>query len=127
FNQRLDGINRNNNADVTQTQHGLAPADIRQRRGRGRPQKRKTKQTEEKKKETMADTIKGLAVVQHSSQSTLDLRSYIPCREELFSQGKIKKALYICHKESFNGVRGAEVGEASATLMNLSRRYALRP
>ncbi|KFD45610.1 hypothetical protein M513_13515 [Trichuris suis] len=53
----------------------------------------------------MADTIKGLAVVQHSSQSTLDLRSYIPCREELFSQGKIKKALYICHKESFNGVR----------------------
>ncbi|KFD50636.1 hypothetical protein M513_08443, partial [Trichuris suis] len=54
-------------------------------------------------------TIKGSAVVEHSSQCSLDLRPKIICRESLFSLRKLKEAFYIRHNApSMNRDKGVE-------------------
>ncbi|KFD56673.1 hypothetical protein M514_02349 [Trichuris suis] len=67
----------------------------------------------------MANAIKGSAVVEHSSQCSLDLRPKILCRESLFSLRKLKVAFYIRYNAPFmNRDKGAEVSKAWADLVN---------
>ncbi|KFD53979.1 hypothetical protein M513_05246 [Trichuris suis] len=73
-------------------------------------------------------TIKGSAVVEHSSQCSLDLRPKIICRESLFSLRKLKEAFYIRHNApSMNRDKGVEVSEAWAGLIDQTGCCALAP
>uniref|UniRef100_A0A5S6QZR0 GIY-YIG domain-containing protein n=1 Tax=Trichuris muris TaxID=70415 RepID=A0A5S6QZR0_TRIMR len=83
-----------------------------QQRRRGRPQ------TKDPQK-IMEDTIKGSAVVEHSSQCSHDLQANIICRESLFHVRKIKEALFIRHNPCpINRDRGVEVSEVWTDLIN---------
>ncbi|KFD48308.1 hypothetical protein M513_10800 [Trichuris suis] len=76
----------------------------------------------------MANAIKGSAVVEHSSQCSLDLRPKIICRESLFSLRKLKEAFYIRHNApSMNRDKGVEVSEAWSGLINQTGCCALAP
>ncbi|KFD47816.1 hypothetical protein M513_11296 [Trichuris suis] len=112
------------------TPDGRVPEDIPQRRGRGRPRKKPAKTVTKKRdaRKTMANAIKGSAVVEHSSQCSLDLRPKIICRESLFSLRKLKEAFYIRHNApSMNRDKGVEVSEAWAGLINQTGCCALAP
>ncbi|KFD51923.1 hypothetical protein M513_07252 [Trichuris suis] len=74
----------------------------------------------------MANAFKGSAVVEHSSQCSLDLRPKIICRESLFSLRKLKQALYVRdNAPSINRDKCAEVNEAWADLISQTTCCAL--
>ncbi|KFD66388.1 hypothetical protein M514_21418, partial [Trichuris suis] len=144
FKQHLDGVNgyrkalrevdrtepTQNNQNNSSTRDGRTPSDIPQRRGRGRPRKKPTQTVTEKRdpRKTMPNAIKGSAVVQHSSQCSLDVRPTIICRESLFSLRKLKEAFYIHHNApSMNRDKGVEVSEAWSGLINQTGCCALAP
>ncbi|KFD60976.1 hypothetical protein M514_26874, partial [Trichuris suis] len=137
--QHLDGINSYKKAlrevdriEPTQINENNSPtrAGMPQRRGRGRPRKKPTEIATERRdpRKTMANAIKGSAVVEHSSQCSLDLRPKIICRESLFSLRKLKEAFYIRHNApSMNRDKGVEVSEAWAGLIDQTGCCALAP
>ncbi|KFD50634.1 hypothetical protein M513_08441 [Trichuris suis] len=144
FKQHRDGVNSyrkalkevagteptQNDQNRPPTPDGRVPEDIPQRRGRGRPRKKPAKTVTKKRdaRKTMANAIKGSAVVEHSSQCSLDLRPKIICRESLFSLRKLKEAFYIRHNApSMSRNKGVEVSEAWAGLIDQTGCCALAP
>ncbi|KFD61046.1 hypothetical protein M514_10069, partial [Trichuris suis] len=135
FKQHRDGVNSyrkalkevagteptQNDQNRPPTPDGRVPEDIPQRRGRGRPRKKPAKTVTKKRdaRKTMANASKGSAVVEHSSQCSLDLRPKIICRESLFSLRKLKEAFYIRHNApSMNRDKGVEFPNQLPILFN---------
>ncbi|KFD50671.1 hypothetical protein M513_08478 [Trichuris suis] len=106
FNQHVDALNRYDRAviklnglqqtrpDSSDSQREEGTSTTRHK-GRGRPPKKKqTTKSQRNPAKTLADAIKSSAVVQHSSECTLDLIPTIICRENQFSLRKVRGVLH---------------------------------
>ncbi|KFD46439.1 hypothetical protein M513_12704 [Trichuris suis] len=83
------------------------------RKRRGRPRTTPPIEAMEKAKNSSA-------VVEHSSQCSLDLHPRIICRESQFRLRQIKESLFICNNPSINRDKGVEVSSIWTALISKS-------
>uniref|UniRef100_A0A5S6QMH4 GIY-YIG domain-containing protein n=1 Tax=Trichuris muris TaxID=70415 RepID=A0A5S6QMH4_TRIMR len=78
-------------------------------------------------KESMDEAKRASAVVEHTSQYSLNLHPRIICRESMFHLRQMMESLFIRHNATINRDKGREVSEVWNTIISKSKCCTIPP